>query len=412
MVFMEVYVARQAILNRNKDLHGYELLFRSSADKNSFDGTDSTSATSQVIANTLFSAGLEGILGGKRAFINFDRGMLLDGSFSILPKDTLVIEVLETVEPDDEVVAACAELCKSGYTIALDDFVHHPKFEPLIRRAHILKVDILSTSRAEQQRLVTKYGKRGIRMLAEKVETLEEFEWALGIGFDLFQGYFFTKPVVVKGRQISASKISCLRLLQEAQKEEIDFDKLRALIKDDVSFSFKLLRFTNSALFPHQTEIRTIERSLMILGEAGIRRWVAIAALQELASDKPQELIVQSLLRAQFSERLAQVAGFASAPNWFMMGLFSLLDALLDRPIEYALQQIRLTRPVEEALLRVAPPEDRMAIVYSLIRGYEMGDWDTVTSLAAELGVPAIKVGEAYVEAARWVADVAGTMPA
>jgi c-di-GMP-related signal transduction protein len=405
---MDVFVARQAILNRHKDLYGYELLFRSDPQKNHYDGTDAFSATSQVIANTLFSAGLEGILCGKKAFINFDREMLLDGAFSILPKETLVIEILESVEPDEEVVGACIRLSESGFMLALDDFVYHPRFEPIVQRAHIIKVDMRRTARPEQKRLVAKYGKRGIRMLAEKVETLEEFEWALGIGFDFFQGYFFTKPVVVRGRQISTSKMSCLRLLQESQREEIDFEKLRALIKDDVSFSYKLLRFTNSAMFAHQTEIRTIEHALMVLGEQGIRRWVAIAALPGLAKDKPQELMVHSLMRAQFSERLGRLAEIFTAQNCFLMGLFSFLDAFLDRTIEYALQQIKLAPQVEEALLGTALSDSRMALVYSLIRRYEAGDWDEVTSLAERLGLPAAAVGEAYVESARWVAEVTG----
>lgn len=405
---MDVFVARQAILNRHKDVYGYELLFRSDPQKNGYDGTDSWASTSQVIANTLFSAGLEGILSGKRAFINFDRAMLLDGCFSILPKDTLVIEVLETVEPDEEVLAACARLNEDGFTIALDDFVHHSKFEPMIQTAHIIKVDMRITSRPEQERLVKKYSKQGIRMLAEKVETLEEFEWAFKIGFDYFQGYFFTKPVVVRGRQISTSKMACLRLLQETQRDPLDFERLRKLIKDDVSFAYKLLHFTNSAMFAHQAEVRTIEHALMVLGEDGIRRWVAVAALPGLASDKPRELIVHSLVRAQFAERLGLLAASASAQSCFLMGLFSLLDALLDRTIEYALQQIKLAPPVEEALLGTAPEDDRMASLYALIRRYELGDWDEVTSLAQRLGVPVAAIGDAYVESTRWAAEVAG----
>ncbi len=405
---MDVFVARQAILNRQKDLYGYELLFRSDAARNQFNGIDSSCATRQVIANTLFSAGLEGILGGKRAFINFDRKMLLEGSYSILPKEVLVIEVLEFVEPDEEVVAACARLSESGYTIALDDFVHHPKFEPMIQKAHFIKVDVLATPRPEQRRLVEKYGKQGIRMLAEKVETLDDFEWARGAGFDYFQGYFFTKPVVIRGRQIPASKLACLRLLQEVQQPELDFDKLRALIKDDVSFSYKLLHFTNSALFAHRTEIRTIEHALMVLGEEGIRRWVAIAALPGLAKDKPHELIVQSLLRAQFAERLGRAAGIEAWPNCFLMGLFSLIDALLDRSIEYALQQIKLMPPVEEALLGTATANSRLAEVYALIRSYELGDWETVSCIAARLGLPSAEIGAMYMESARWVSEAIG----
>lgn len=407
---MDVFVARQAILNRHKDVYGYELLFRSGAARNKFDGTDSSSATSQVIANTLFSAGLEGILGGKKAFINFDRKMLLDGSYSILPKEVLVIEVLEFVEPDEEVVTACARLSESGYTIALDDFVHHPKFEPMIQKAHFIKVDVLATPRPEQKRLIETYGKQGIRMLAEKVETLEDFEWARGIGFDYFQGYFFTKPVVIRGRQIPSSKLACLRLLEEMQREELDFDKLRTLIKDDVSFSYKLLRFTNSALFAHRAEIHTIEHALMVLGEDGIRRWVAVAALPGLAKDKPHELIVHSLLRARFAERLGKAAGLSPAAHCFLMGLFSLIDALLDRSIEYALQQIKLAEPVAAALLGTASPEDRLAAVYGLIRCYEAGDWDGVTGFAARLGTPESEVGEMYLDSARWVSETMGAV--
>jgi c-di-GMP-related signal transduction protein len=405
---MDVFVARQAILNRNKEVYGYELLFRSDPRQECFDGTDSWTATSHVIANTLFSAGLEGILSGKKAFINFDRAMLLDGCFSILTKETLVIEILETVEPDEEVLAACTRLNESGFTIALDDFVHHAKFEPMIQKAHIIKVDMRITPRHEQKRLVARYSKRGIRMLAEKVETLEEFEWAFTTGFDYFQGYFFTKPEVVHGRQVSTSKMSCLRLLQETQQDPLDFEQLGKLIKGDVSFSYKLLRFTNSAMFAHQSEVRTIEHALMVLGEDGIRRWVAVAALLGLATDKPRELIIHSLVRAQFAERLGQAAEMAGAQNCFLLGLFSLLDALLDRTVEYALQQIKLALPVEQALLGTAPSDDRMSSLYALIRRYELGDWDEVTTMAQRLGVPAAVIGDAYAESTRWAAEVAG----
>ena len=404
---MDVFVARQAILNRNKDVYGYELLFRSNPENNQFDGTDASVATKSVIAGTLFSAGLEGILGGKRAFINFDRKMLLDGCLAILPKETLVIEVLETVEPDEEVLAACTRLSESGFTIALDDFVHQPKFEPLLQKIQIIKVDMRSTPRDEQKRLVTRYSKAGVRMLAEKVETIEEFEWARGVGFDYFQGYFFTKPVVVCGKQIETSKMSCLRLLQEAQREEIDFEELSRLIKRDVSFAYKLLHFTNSPLFPHRNEIRTVERALAVLGEEGIRRWVSVAALPFLAKDKPQELIVQSLLRGQFSERIGRLAGMPVAPNCFLLGLFSLIDAILDRTIEYALQQIKLAHPVEDVLLGTASPDDRLMLIHTLVREYENGDWDVVSALAARLGVPAAEIGGAYMESVRWVDEVA-----
>jgi c-di-GMP-related signal transduction protein len=306
------------------------------------------------------------------------------------------------------VIDACHRLRGQGYTIALDDFLHHPKFDPLIKIANIIKVDFRATPRAEQRNLVAKYSGQGIKMLAEKVETLEEFEWALGVGFDYFQGYFFTKPVIMSGRQTPSWKMSCLRLLQETQREELDFDKLRDLIKNDVSFYYKLLRFTNSAMFPHQCEIRTIDRALMALGEDGIRRWGALAALGGLAKDKPNELIAQSLLRAQFAERVARLAGYSDVHNWFLMGLLSLLDAMLDQTIETALEQIKVSQQIEQTLLRKAPQDDRMASAYALICNYELGDWDAVARLAHSLAVPIADVGTAYLDSALAMAELAG----
>lgn len=405
---MDVFVARQAILNRQKVLFGYEVLFRASEHSTGYDGADSSVATHHVIANTIFSAGLEGMLGGKRAFLNFNRELLLDGTCSIWSKEGLVIEILESVEPDDEIVKACGRLRQDGYTIALDDFVDDPKFGRLTQEAQFIKVDLRSTPRAEQKRLVEKYGRPGISMLAEKVETLEEFEWALGIGFDYFQGYFFTRPEVVRGSQIPSSKLFCLRLVEEAQREELDFDKLRALIEKDVSLSYKLLRYTNSAMFPGHAEVRTIERGLMVLGEEGIRRWAAIAALPGLAKDKPMELAIQSLVRARFSERLSILGGFGGGSNWFLLGLFSLLDALLDRRIETALKEIKLAPAVESALLHTAEEGDRMAKVYALVEKYENGDWDAVTRLADQIGIPAAEIGAAYIESAQWASEICG----
>jgi EAL and modified HD-GYP domain-containing signal transduction protein len=202
--------------------------------------------------------------------------------------------------------------------------------------------------------------------------------------------------------------MSCLRLLEETQREEIDFEKLRDLIRQDVSFCYKLLRFTNSAMFNHPVEIRTVERALMALGENGIRRWVGFAALRGVAGDKPNELIMQSMLRAQFAERVARMAGVTELHNWFLMGLFSLLDTMLDQTIESALEQLKLSPQVEETLLRTAPPGERMACVYALISGYETGDWDEVSSLAKGLGISGADVGAAYLASIASMTEFAG----
>src|SRR6185436_2077543 len=208
---MDVFVARQAIFDRARRLYGYELLFRSDGERNEFDGTESGSATTQVIANSLLSIGLENIVCGKKAFVNFDRILLMSGLHSMIPREDLVLEILESVEPDPEFLAACRELYEKGYTIALDDFVRHPRFEPLTEIAKVIKVDVRATAKEEQEQLLRIYKPRGIAMLA---------------GYDFFQGYFFTKPVVVRGQQIPAAKLNCINLLREMQQTDLDFRRL------------------------------------------------------------------------------------------------------------------------------------------------------------------------------------------
>jgi c-di-GMP-related signal transduction protein len=405
---MEVFVARQAIFDRKRELYAYELLYRSSGARNEFDGTDAAIATRQVIASSLLSIGLDNMLGGKKAFLNFDHRLLSDGAHLSLPRQAIVIEILETVEPTADLIALCQSISDQGYSIALDDFVSGPKIEPLTHLAKLIKVDLRTTSRDEQERLIRTYQPRGITMLAEKVETYEEFEWARNAGYDLFQGYFFAKPAIVTGRQIPAVKAACLRLLRESQRPELDFPRLEALIRDDVSLTFKLLRYANSALFSRREKTSSIGRALLVLGEDGVRRWIAMATLPMLATSKPGELITLSIVRARFCERLAQLGGFEQHSEAFMMGMFSLLDALIDCPLDEALREVELEPGVTDALLGIAGEQDRLASIYRLARRYEVGDWDEIEALSQDCKVPAVAVGAAYVESTLWAERLLG----
>jgi c-di-GMP-related signal transduction protein len=400
---MEVFVARQAIFDRADQVYAYELLYRSDDVTNQFDGTEAASATAQVVANSLLSVGVENVLNGKKAFVNFDRTLLIGGFQSILPPESLVVEILETVEPDTDVLDACGKLTEQGYSIALDDFVANARGEAFIRFAKLIKVDVRSTTRPEQERLINTYRRRGIAMVAEKVETKEEFEWAQNAGYQFFQGFFFAQPVVVRGRHIPAAKLACLRLLSEMQNPDMDFDRVEKVISEDVALSFKLLRYANSALFAREAEIHTINHGLVMLGEPGIRHWAALAALPVLAKDKPSELIVHSLIRARFCERVSQLAGAPTPQLGFLMGLFSLLDALLDLPLGEALMQVNLAPELQGALLGTARKDDVFRNVFELIRHYETADWNTVIELAEQLNVKGSAVAEAYAGSALWV---------
>ena len=403
---MDVFVARQPIFDRQSQVHAYELLYRAHAGCDQYTGTDEDRTTLEVISGSLLTIGLNSIAAGKKAFINFGRNLLVDGLIPMLPKERIVIEVLESTEPDEEVLKSCRKLRQLGYTIALDDFEWHPRFEALIALAHIIKVDLRKTSRTEQERLVSEYQPRGIAMLAEKVETREEFDWAVNLGYDYFQGYFFARPSVISGTEIQPVVATCLQLLRQLQSPEIDFKKLDALISKDVALTYKLFRYVNSVLFAHHGNIESIRRALTELGEDGIRRWVTIAALPRLAKNKPEELVACALIRARFSENLARLAGDPGYPSAYLTGLFSLLDALLDRPLEEALHEVGLESHLNEVLLGTAPADNTLARIHALVRSYETGEWEQARQSALGLGLTDAAVGSAYVESTEWANEI------
>ena len=331
--------------------------------------------------------------------------MLFEDWYSTLPKECTIIELTEDIEPDSDVLEMVSKMRQEGYRIALDDFRPGPRMEPLIDLAHVIKVE-MSTPKAQQELMLREFHARGIRMLCEKVETDADFRWALRAGYDYFQGHFFARPVVMQGKQIPAVKMHCLRLIQEAHRPELDFTRLAALISQDVSFSYKLLRYANSARYGRESKITSIRRALVVLGEDGIRKWIAIAALPAIAGDKPGELITQSLVRGRFCELLGQASGEGVEDQAFLVGLFSLLDALLDRPMEDTLSELDLAPALDSVLRGQAPEGSVLNNIYQLVRRYEMADWNEVERLAGHLGTPPDVVGAAYREALPWADQI------
>ncbi len=260
--------------------------------------------------------------------------------------------MLETVEPDSEVAAACAAAKAAGYRLALDDFVFRPEYEALLPYADYIKIDFLVTTGAERAEVVRKFAGRGIHMLAEKVETYEDFHDGLAAGYEFFQGYFFCKPEMVTGKDVSALKTNLVRLIQEVNRPELDFDGLEALIKREVALSVKLLRYLHSAGFGWKHDVSTIGQALRVLGERPTRKWASLVALTLIGEDKPQELVATSLVRAQFCEELGAIASLADRQaDLFLVGLLSTLDALLDKPIDEILEQMSISEEISHALL-------------------------------------------------------------
>ena len=370
-----------------EEVHGYELLYRANAASRGFDGTDADAATMQVLSNTLMSIGSETVFREKKAFVNFDQRLLRQEMYLTLPRDSIVIEILETVQPTADLIALCQGIAEQGYSLALDDFTDAPEWEPLTHLAGVIKVDFRTSSREQQERMVSTYKPRGILMLAEKVETHAEFEWARGAGYDLFQGYFFARPALVHGRQIPAVKVICLRLsARDTAASGSRFPSRREeLLREDVALTYKLLRYVNSALFsPAAGEVQSIRRAAHDFGR-GRRPPMggdgdAADAGNRQADRTADAFAAAARVSASGSSKCHQPDGRPTQA--FLMGMFSLLDALIDQPLDEALRSVDLGTDVTEALLGIAPEGSFLAQLHNLIQSYERAEWDAVERLS------------------------------
>ncbi len=381
-----IFVARQPIFKRNKEVFAYELLFRSGL-TNYFDPLqDGEEATSKVITNSFLLIGIATITEGKKAFINFSEEMLLKGYPSLFPKEITVVEVLETVGATPEVIEACERLVGAGYVLALDDFLYEDRFLPLIKLARIIKFDIRQMDFAELERQVKVVSRYNVKLLAEKIETVEEFEATKNLGFDLFQGYFFSRPHIMEGRDIPGSKLHYLQVLKLIQDEDYDFAELAKFVSHDVSLAYKLLKYANSAYFARRQRLDSIEMVVAMLGQLTLRKWLSLMMLSYLADDKPSELLRLAAFRGSFCELIAgQLLDRRREAGMFhTAGMFSLLPAMLDKAMADILPELALPVELQEALLSevAATPLSR---TLALVMAYERGDWEKTARLAAKL---------------------------
>lgn len=405
---VEVFVARQPILDSNLKVFGHELLHRSGA-ANFYSGTEPSLASLEVINNSLFSVDIAQMVAGTRAFINFGRDLLVSEAAHVLPPNDVVIEVLEDTAIDAEVLAACRKLRARGYLLAADDIVTADQLQPLLDVVDFIKVDFQAASAAETKRIVGMCGRR-YTCLAEKVETQAEFASARQMGYQLFQGYFFARPTVMTGRQIPGYKMNYLRILQAVHRPRLEFTELERLIQQEVSVTYKLLHYANSALFGQRRQIESIRRALVILGEQELRKWTSVVLLIHLAVDSPDALILCALTRASFCESLARLACLgARKSELFLMGLFSLLDAITGAPLEKALGEIRLAGDIHATLLGHPSASPAIGSIFALVKAYERGEWGAVVEFARRLRVDGDEVRDAYLQAVTWCQQVFST---
>jgi EAL and modified HD-GYP domain-containing signal transduction protein len=381
----KIFIARQPIFRRNGRVFGYELLFRSGLD-NFFDNTqDGDQATSRVITNAFSLVGISKITAGKKAFINFTGDMLIKQYPALFPHSITVAEVLENVQITAELIDACRGLVDKGYILALDDFVFHEGILPLMRLAHIVKFDIRAMGMPELQENVRKLTPYKIKLLAEKVETLEEFDFLQELGFSFFQGYFFSQPKIVQGRDIPGSKLQYLKIIRVIQDENYNFRKITEFIAHDVSLSYKLLRYVNSAAMRRRMEVTSLQSAVALIGELTLRKWLSLMMLSYIADDKPRELLRLTLLRARFCEQIGEKMGRGRnfSQTCYTVGMFSLLDVLLDQPMAAVLRPLSLAAEIVDTL--TGEKTTPYTMILQLAKAYERGDWPEVNRLAGNV---------------------------
>jgi EAL and modified HD-GYP domain-containing signal transduction protein len=399
--WQDVFVGRQPILDRSFELFGYELLFRS-GEENWFAATNPDQASAAVIANSFFVLGIESLVGTARAFINFTRSTLLNDIAFMLPRERVVIEILETVAEDAEVVAACQRLKQAGYVIALDDFNSRSDTDTgaMLDLADIVKIDFAVTSVSDRARYAADLGARGLTLLAEKVEQPVDSEQAIKLGYSYLQGYFFAQPEIRVGRRARAITTHRLQLMQELHQPEPDLRKVEDLFRHDPDLTYKLLRHLNSAAFGLRSRVQTIWRAIALLGERGMRAWTMVVILADLGNEVPSEVIVTSVIRARFCEQIGEAIGLkAQAQELFLMGLFSMIDVITGHEMQDALADLPLADETRAALLGLP---NRQRTVLNLARALERSQWTVGDQLLGHLHLRPGQVLPLYRDAVSW----------
>ncbi len=392
------FLARQPILDAHRRVVGYELLFRTGWE-NCFRG-DSDEATRQMVDNCVYM-GIESLTNGELAFVNCTREALVRRLVTLLPPKTTVVEILETVEPDAEVLVACMDLRKMGYLLALDDFMPRSEMQPLIEIASYVKVDFRLSDASMRRQIHGLMRNSSAVLLAEKLEDQEEFSVALAEGFELFQGYFFCRPKIIANREIPPNKINYLRLMLTLTREPLDLLAVTHSVELDPSLCYRLLRLANSALWGVRNNITSVYDAFMLVGEDRFRILVSVAASCVLGRDQPPALISLCLERARFCELLAPLVG-ENPTEQFMLGLLSLMDAMLGTTMDSIANSLPLRVNAKAALMGAT---NSVSVPLNLIRSFESGTWETCVDTANDLGVGEETLARLYMEAVKWATD-------
>ena len=396
---MDIYIARQPVFDRKMNVYGYELLYRKSTN-NFYEGIDDNKSTAELINNAFLTMHVFELTGGTKAFINFSQDLLINEIPLLLPADSIVVEVLERVEINEDVIAACKKLSESGYVIALDDFIFNESYLPLLEIAHIVKIEISAVDCEMQQKLIKQY-KNKIKFLAEKVETREEFQLVMEMGYDYFQGYFFSKPTIIKDKEIDSPNINLIRIMKILNEKELEYQRIADIIETDLGLSYKLLKIANSVFFGSRNKILHIKQALVQLGIIELRKWIYLMMLKDKQTIENKELIKTCFIRARFMELLSLELGKKDRQyEYFLTGMFSSIDVLLNKNMKEIVDGLVLTDDIKEALLG---RDNEIKNALNMVLNYELLKWDELDNSKTALGVSQERIMNMYMESLMWV---------
>ena len=396
---MDVFVARQPIFNRDKEIVAYELLYRNSL-KNFFDPSVSSSkATSILITNSYINIGMDNLVEDKYAFINFDSTLINNDIPSLLNKDSVVIEVLEDVKPDRVFLSNLLALKKQGYKLALDDFTLDYPYQNTIPLYDIIKVDFMLAGLDGAKKIMDKYKNGKRKFLAEKIETVSEFNTALDMGYDYFQGFFFSKPEIIKGKAATSINMQFLKLKEEINKNEVDFNNISKIIESDIGLSYKLLRLVNS--FSLNSQVSSIRHALAILGVKEIEKWLNFIMISDFVADGADEVVRLSIIRSRFAELIAE---HSNQPQMkyqaSLVGLFSMIDVVMGKPFDKIFKEIPMSQNVKDAITN--KPTSPLYDMFQVVLSYEKADWDTLDNYTSKLLLNSSEIPDLYFESVSW----------
>ncbi|WP_432735388.1 EAL and HDOD domain-containing protein [Maridesulfovibrio sp. FT414] len=398
------FVARQPVFDSGHSIWGYELLFRNSAESTSAAIGNEDTATSQVIADG-FGLIQEDLKKGQRLLVNFPRNMLLENAADLLPPDVCVVEILEHVDPEPDVVQALKKLKENGYVLALDDYVGQKGVEPFLELADIVKVECLGAGREELADIASYLKKYNVTLLAEKVEDNEMFGYCKELGFELFQGFFFSRPEIIPGKKISSSNLIRMQLLKSISGDDFDVSDLARVINSDVSISYRLLRFMNSPSFGLPHTVKSIKQVIALIGYKKLAGWLRVIILSDMCSGPAgNELAFLSIKRAKFLELLAleNKKGCLPADSMFLMGLLSLLDVLMGRPMEELMSEL----PIGEELVNALTKKSSCGFWLDLVEAFERADWNGLGNIIAQNRLSAMAVARIHLASMQWASEI------